>query len=182
MPAPIYYSAFKILHSLAEARHSGAAPTFLEPDAKSQVTPRLSKTSKPVRATSIVVSTQHAPGYGEKGENADPANYKVLHDYVMTARFAERILPEGWMCTDETRILRQSHRPASSSADPTATPGSLDARSSSTPMAALRRMAAAPFQRQGPDQGRSFGRLCRALPREKRHRGRSRAIACTIQV
>ena len=56
MPAPIYFS-HAILRSLAEARHSGAEPRLL-PDAKSQVTLQYSD-GKPVRAVSIVVSTQH---------------------------------------------------------------------------------------------------------------------------
>ena len=59
MPAPIYY-AHAILRSLAEARHSGAEPG-LGPDAKSQVTLRYVD-GKPVRATAVVVSTQHADG------------------------------------------------------------------------------------------------------------------------
>jgi S-adenosylmethionine synthetase len=50
---------------MAADRHSGAA-SFLEPDAKSQVTLRF-ENGKPVAATAIVVSTQHAPGYeGDK--------------------------------------------------------------------------------------------------------------------
>src|SRR5712692_3525489 len=57
MPAPIYY-AHAILKSLAEARHSGAAP-LLGPDAKSQVSLQYVN-GNPVRATSVVVSTQHA--------------------------------------------------------------------------------------------------------------------------
>src|SRR6202035_59422 len=57
MPAPIYY-AHAILKSLAEARHSGAAP-LLGPDAKSQVSLHYVN-GHPVRATSVVVSTQHA--------------------------------------------------------------------------------------------------------------------------
>src|SRR5262249_29432783 len=59
MPAPIHY-AHSILKSLAEARHSGAAPQ-LGPDAKSQVTLQY-ENRKPIRATSIVVSTQHGEG------------------------------------------------------------------------------------------------------------------------
>ena len=64
MPATLDYS-HKILERMAADRHSGAAP-FLEPDTKSQVTLRF-KDGKPVAATAIVVSTQHAPGY-DKGE------------------------------------------------------------------------------------------------------------------
>jgi len=73
MPATLYYS-HKILERMAADRHSGAAP-FLEPDAKSQVTLRY-EGSKPVAATAIVVSTQHAPGY-DTGENE-----AKLHSYV----------------------------------------------------------------------------------------------------
>ncbi len=73
MPATLYYS-HKILERMAADRHSGAA-SFLEPDAKSQVTLRY-EGSIPVAATAIVVSTQHAPGY-DSGENE-----ATLHAYV----------------------------------------------------------------------------------------------------
>jgi S-adenosylmethionine synthetase len=79
MPATLYYS-HKILQRMADDRHSGAAP-FLEPDAKSQVTLRFDG-GQPVEATAVVVSTQHKKGYAEKGENADPALYAELRDYV----------------------------------------------------------------------------------------------------
>jgi S-adenosylmethionine synthetase len=59
MPAALQY-AHNILRSLAKARHSGAEPG-LEPDAKSQVTLQY-EGGKPVRATSIVLSTQHREG------------------------------------------------------------------------------------------------------------------------
>jgi S-adenosylmethionine synthetase len=73
MPATLYYS-HKILERMAADRHSGAAP-FLEPDAKSQVTLRF-ENGKPVAATAIVVSTQHAKGYDEGEKEAE------LHNYV----------------------------------------------------------------------------------------------------
>jgi len=73
MPATLDYS-HKILEKMAADRHSGAAP-FLEPDAKSQVTLRY-EGSKPVAATAIVVSTQHAPGYDQGEKEAE------LHAYV----------------------------------------------------------------------------------------------------
>ena len=73
LPATLYYS-HKILERMAADRHSGAAP-FLEPDAKSQVTLRYEE-SKPVAATAIVVSTQHAKGYDEGAPEAE------LHAYV----------------------------------------------------------------------------------------------------
>jgi S-adenosylmethionine synthetase len=58
MPATLQYS-HNILQRLAEVRHGGE--TRLEPDAKSQVTIQY-EDGVPVRATSIVLSTQHAPG------------------------------------------------------------------------------------------------------------------------
>ncbi|WP_288458770.1 methionine adenosyltransferase [uncultured Sphingomonas sp.] len=98
MPATLYYS-HKILERMAADRHSGAAP-FLEPDAKSQVTLQY-EGGVPVKATALVVSTQHAPGYCEKGENADAAKYAVLRDYVMSV-FRD-VLPDGFI-DDATKI------------------------------------------------------------------------------
>ena len=73
MPATLDYS-HKILMRMAKDRHEGRAP-FLEPDAKSQVTLRF-EDGKPAKATAIVVSTQHKPGY-DKGEKQ-----AELHAYV----------------------------------------------------------------------------------------------------
>jgi S-adenosylmethionine synthetase len=73
MPATLYYS-HKILERMAADRHAGRAP-FLEPDAKSQVTLRF-ENGKPVKATAIVVSTQHGKGYDEGDKEAE------LHHYV----------------------------------------------------------------------------------------------------
>jgi S-adenosylmethionine synthetase len=98
MPATLYYS-HKILETMAADRHSGAAP-FLEPDAKSQVTLKY-ENGVPVKATALVVSTQHQPGYCEKGDNADLAKYAVLRDYV-TGVF-QSVLPEGFV--DESTKL-----------------------------------------------------------------------------
>jgi S-adenosylmethionine synthetase len=85
MPAPIHYS-HSILKSLAEARHSGAAPG-LGPDAKSQVTLAY-ENGKPLRATSIVVSTQHA-------EEMDQEEVReIVRPHVVN------VLPEGWMCDE----------------------------------------------------------------------------------
>jgi S-adenosylmethionine synthetase len=81
MPATLYYS-HKILEQMADDRHSGAAP-FLEPDAKSQVTLKF-EGGKPVAATAIVVSTQHAPGYDQGDKEAELHNYvkKVVADVI----------------------------------------------------------------------------------------------------
>jgi S-adenosylmethionine synthetase len=85
MPAPIFY-AHAILRSLAEARHSGAAP-LLGPDAKSQVT-LLYENDKPVRATAILVSTQHSPDIEQDQVR------EIIRPHVAN------VLPAGWMCDE----------------------------------------------------------------------------------
>ena len=57
MPAPIYYS-HKILRLMAEDRKNGKLKG-IEPDSKSQVT-MLYENDKPIKATSVVISTQHS--------------------------------------------------------------------------------------------------------------------------
>ena len=57
MPAPIHYS-HKILRLMAEDRKNGSLKG-IEPDSKSQVT-MLYEKSKPVKVTSVVISTQHS--------------------------------------------------------------------------------------------------------------------------
>jgi S-adenosylmethionine synthetase len=99
LPATLYYS-HRILERLAADRHSGAAP-FLLPDAKSQVTLQY-ENAEPVRATALVVSTQHVAGYYDDGsEGSDPVKYKELRDYVVGV--FHDVLPEGFI-TDETKI------------------------------------------------------------------------------
>ncbi|HTM95734.1 MAG TPA: methionine adenosyltransferase, partial [Croceibacterium sp.] len=90
MPATLYYS-HKILERMAADRHSGKAP-FLEPDTKSQVTLRFDN-GKPVAATAIVVSTQHAKGYDEGDKEAE------LHAYVR--QVVADVLPAD-LLSDET--------------------------------------------------------------------------------
>ncbi len=86
MPATLQYS-HNILKSLAQVRHSGVEPG-LEPDAKSQVT-LLYENGRPVRAASIVLSTQHKEGLS-------PADiHKIVEPYI------RGVLPESFI-DDET--------------------------------------------------------------------------------
>ena len=85
MPAPIHYS-HRILQDLAEVRHSGKEKG-LGPDAKSQVTLQY-ENGAPVRATSVVVSTQHDASLSQEDVR------EIVRPYV------ENALPEGWMCDD----------------------------------------------------------------------------------
>ena len=90
MPATLHYS-HRILQRLAELRHAGEAP-FLEPDAKSQVTLEYVD-ERPVRATKLVVSTQHAAGY-DQGK---------LRAYVRDVM--ADVMPAGWMPADDDAIF-----------------------------------------------------------------------------
>lgn len=85
MPAPIHFS-HAILKALADDRHAGVLP-MLGPDAKSQVTLEYVN-GKPVRARSIVVSTQHNDGLSQSDVK------EIVRPYV------HKILPEGWMCDE----------------------------------------------------------------------------------
>ena len=95
MPAPISF-CHEILRSLAEARHSGAEPG-LEPDAKSQVTLEY-QAGAPVRATSVVVSTQHA------AELDQDEVREIVRPHVVN------VLPEGWMCAEEEFFVNPTGR------------------------------------------------------------------------
>jgi S-adenosylmethionine synthetase len=82
MPATLDYS-HRILKSMAEERHANKNKE-LGPDSKSQVTLRY-ENGKPVRATSVVVSTQHA---------ADVSQERVREIVIP---HIEKILPDGWV-------------------------------------------------------------------------------------
>ncbi|MDX1540852.1 MAG: methionine adenosyltransferase [Geminicoccaceae bacterium] len=85
MPAPIQL-AHRILHRMAVARHDGSEPGF-GPDAKSQVT-LYYEDGRPVRAASIVVSTQHDPALSQAEVR------ERVRPFVLDA------LPGGWMCPE----------------------------------------------------------------------------------
>ena len=95
MPAPIYYS-HRILQDLARVRHSGEEPG-LGPDAKSQVT-LCYENGKPVRATSVVVSTQHTEDLSQEQVR------ELVRPYVIAA------LPEGWMCPEDEFYVNPTGR------------------------------------------------------------------------
>ena len=95
MPAPIFYS-HEILRSLAKARHDGVN-SGLGPDSKSQVTLQY-EGGKPVKATSVVVSTQH-------GEDLDQDQVReIVRPHV------EKTLPDGWMCPEDEFYVNPTGR------------------------------------------------------------------------
>jgi S-adenosylmethionine synthetase len=85
MPAPICF-ANAILENLSHGRHAGIYPE-LGPDAKSQVS-LVYENGKPVRASSIVVSTQH-------GDNVSQERVREIALAAIRAA-----LPDDWMCED----------------------------------------------------------------------------------
>lgn len=94
MPATLQYS-HNILKVLADARHSGKEKG-LEPDAKSQVTLQY-ENGKPVRATSIVLSTQHKEGLtpAKVAEIVKPYIQQVLPADFITKDTEWHINPTG---------------------------------------------------------------------------------------
>lgn len=96
MPAAIHYS-HEILRELAVARKGGNLQGKIEPDAKSQVTLEY-KDDKPVRAASVVVSTQHVEGLSQSDVK------EMVRPYV------EKVLPEGWMPPDEEFYVNPTGR------------------------------------------------------------------------
>lgn len=95
MPAAIHFS-HEILHSLAEARHSGALAK-LGPDSKSQVSLEY-RAGRPVRATSVVVSTQHDESLSQQDVR------DLVRPHVLD------VLPEGWMCPEEEFYVNPTGR------------------------------------------------------------------------
>ena len=86
MPAPLYYS-HQILKELSISRHKNKQSILL-PDSKSQITLEY-ENGKPVRARSVVVSTQHIKDCSQEDIR------KLVRDVVIN------VLPEGWMCSEE---------------------------------------------------------------------------------
>ncbi len=95
MPAPIHYS-HEILRRMAQARHNGSVKG-LGPDSKSQVTLRYVN-GKPVKATSVVISTQHDAALSQE----------EVHGIVMP--FIRETLPDGWLDDDTVYYINPTGR------------------------------------------------------------------------
>jgi len=90
LPATLYYS-HRILERMAEDRRTRKVD-FLEPDAKSQVTLQY-EDGVPVKATALVVSTQHSAAL------SNDEGQRKLRDYVK--QVMAETLPEGWLPDDK---------------------------------------------------------------------------------
>ncbi len=95
MPAALHYS-HEILRLLAEDRHKGIL-NKLGPDAKSQISLEY-RGGKPVRATSVVLSTQHAEGLSQR----DVAE--------MVIPYIQKVLPAGWMPAPDELYINPTGR------------------------------------------------------------------------
>ena len=95
MPAPIQFS-HQILKKMADARRSNLIKG-LGPDSKSQVS-LLYENGKPIRATSIVISTQHD----------DDLEQAEIREIVRP--FVEQTLPKGWMCPENEFYVNPTGR------------------------------------------------------------------------
>ena len=90
MPAPIMY-AHKLGRQLTKLRKAGKA-NWLRPDAKSQVSVQYID-DKPMKITSVVISTQHAAA----------ASNKTIRDFI-TKQVIQKVLPKKMLSRD-TQIL-----------------------------------------------------------------------------
>ncbi len=95
MPAPLYY-AHRILKLMAQARHSGEQPA-LGPDAKSQISV-IYENGRPVRCSSVVVSTQHSASVDQA------AVREIVRPYILKS------LPDGWMCPEDQLYVNPTGR------------------------------------------------------------------------
>ncbi|MBO6518736.1 MAG: methionine adenosyltransferase [Rhodospirillales bacterium] len=95
MPAPIDFS-HRILKEMAVKRHAGEFSGF-GPDSKSQVTLQY-ENGQPVRATSVVVSTQH-----DEDLTQDDVR-ELVRPIVLD------VLPDGWMCPEDEFYVNPTGR------------------------------------------------------------------------
>ena len=165
MPAPIYY-AHRLVERQAQLRKDGRLP-FLRPDAKSQVTMRYVD-GKPHTIDTVVLSSQHAP------EMSDGKKMKAEFVEAVIEEIIKPVLPKEWL--KDTKYLDQPDRPLRHRRPA----GRLRADRPQDHRRHLRRRLPARRRRvlrQGPEQGRPLGRLCRALRGEEhRRRGPGAAV------
>jgi S-adenosylmethionine synthetase len=96
MPAPIMYS-HRLGRQLTKLRKAGAAE-WLRPDAKTQVSIRY-ENNKPVKVTSVVVSTQHA----------ESASNKTIRDFI-TKQVIEKVIPKRMLARDTQLLINPTGR------------------------------------------------------------------------
>jgi S-adenosylmethionine synthetase len=96
MPFPIF-TAQRLVQELANQRKSGALP-FLRPDAKSQVTVQY-ENGKPVRAATVVISSQHSP----------EVSYETLREGIVE-EIVKRIIPPEFLDKETVYLINPTGR------------------------------------------------------------------------
>ncbi|MFT4587403.1 MAG: S-adenosylmethionine synthetase, partial [Limisphaerales bacterium] len=96
MPAPIMF-AHHLGRALTKIRKAGGAK-WLRPDAKSQVSVEY-KNGKPVRITSVVISTQHA----------EDVTHKTLRDFIIS-KVVKTTLPKSLLKKDTQFLINPTGR------------------------------------------------------------------------
>jgi len=96
MPAPIMYS-HRLGRQLTKLRKAGVAK-WLRPDAKTQVSIRY-ENNKPVKVTSVVVSTQHAAS----------AKNKTIREFI-TKQVIEKVIPRRMLARDTQLLINPTGR------------------------------------------------------------------------
>ena len=158
MPAAIFYS-HRLVEQQAKVRKKGTLP-WLRPDAKSQVTLRY-ENGKAVAIDAVVLSTQHDPD----------VKHKDLKEGVMEV-IVKPVLPAKWIHKG-TQVPHQPDRQVRHRR----TGRRLRPDRSQDHRRHLRRLGPSRRRRvfgQGSVEGRSLGRLRRALRRQEHRRRRHR--------
>ena len=96
MPFPIY-TAHRLVQEMAEIRKRGELP-FLRPDSKSQVTVEY-QDGKPVRADTVLISTQHDPN----------AAYNTIKESIVE-EVVKRVIPPEFLDQKTTFLVNPTGR------------------------------------------------------------------------
>ena len=160
MPMPISL-AHKLARRLAEVRRNGLVP-YLRPDGKTQVTVRYVD-GRPVAVEKVLISTQHADGIDCETQ-IKPDLWEHVLEPVAPGRHVRRGGAPAQLHGQPHRAVRDRR------ADGRLRPDrAQDHRRHLRRHGPPRRRR---LQRQGSDEGRPLGRLCRPLGRQDRRRRR----------
>ena len=167
MPAPIFY-AHKILRLISEARHSGKEKV-LGPDSKSQVTVQY-ENGKPVGVREIVVSHQHLVEDLTSNQSSRRSSSPMCVE-ALPKELDQR--QDHLAHQSDRQVLHRRSRWRLRPDRPQDHRRHLWRRSPAWRRRVLR---------QGPDQGRPFGCLCRALssPRTSSRPALPTAARCSL--
>ena len=158
MPLPIAL-AHRMARRLAEARRSGQLP-YLRPDGKTQVTVEYEH-GLPTAVRTVVIAAQHDPDVRVDHLRDDITEAVILPTIPAELRPADPVIhvnPTGRFVTG----------------GPMGDAGLTGRKIIVDSYGGMARHGGGAFSRQGSDEGRSLGRVCRAVGREERRGRRAR--------